>query len=83
MFKKVDFISYINNYFIFIRYKEKAEIVFKFILSDNIKNIFILYNVSDSLNLIYFFYPANNVTLFFSFVFYIDKFFVIRKLYFF
>ena len=55
MLKKVDFINYIGNYFIFIRYKMKTELSFKFMLSDNIKNVFILYNVFDLFNLIFFF----------------------------
>ena len=70
---EVNFINYINNYLNFIRYKRKTEVIFKFILSDDIKNVFILYNVFDLFNLIRFFNPANNVTLFFSFIFYFGK----------
>ena len=83
MFKKVNFICYIDNYFIFIYYKEKTKIVFRFMLINDVKNVLILYNVSDLFGLIYPFRSTDNVTLFFSFISYTGKLYITYALYFF
>ena len=36
--KQINFINYIGNYLIFIRYKKKTKVIFKLILLNDIKN---------------------------------------------